>query len=132
MAIVEVDLTSQTILKWDPLTDFDNRNEFQPNKMYNFGDLNKYLKESFCSKGFTQMGGLVMCFNSSNILLLLGTIKKLDKVNSNNCELNFMFYLNFSNMEWSGVIKSEIHNFEESGQIMKHSKVYLSSGIYFN
>jgi hypothetical protein len=128
MALVEVDLVNEKVLKWDTLTDFDNREEFESNKMYNLGDLNNYFKERFSSKGNSIAGGLVMHFKKLSTLILLGSVKKFDKINSNNSEINFILYLNTSNFEWSAIFKSENHNFEESGQIMKHSKVFLSTG----
>jgi hypothetical protein len=128
MAIVEVDLANEKVLKWETLTDFDNREEFQSNKIYNFGDLNNYLKDRFNNKGNSLTGGLVMFYEKLATLVLLGSVKKYDKINSSNSEINFIIYLNSSSFEWSAIFKSENHNYEESGQIMKHSKVYLSSG----
>lgn len=128
MALVEVDLMNQKVIKWETLTNFEDRPELQSNKMYNFGDLNNYLKDRFTSKGNSVTGGMVMSFESTSTLALLGTAKKFDKINSNNSELNFIFYLNYSTFNWNAILKSENHIYEESGQVMKFSKIYVSEG----
>lgn len=128
MALVEVDLVAEKVVKWETQTNFDNRPELQSNKMYNFGDLNNYLRERFMSKGNSLLGGLVLCFEKNSTLVLLGTVKKFNKINSNNSELNFIFYINYSSLQWKAILKSENHSYEESGQVMKFSKVYVSQG----
>ena len=130
MALVEVDLMMEKVIKWEILSNFDDRPEFQSNKMYNFGDLNNYLKDRFPSKGNSFTGGMVLCLSNKSTLILLGTAKKFDKINSNNSELNFIFYINYSNFEWSAVLKTENHSYEQSGQVLKFSKVYLSQGWF--
>ena len=128
MAKVEVDLVKEAVVSWESLSDFSVCPEFASNKLYNFGDFNTYLGSRFTEEGKTLYGGLVLHFASKQTLVLTGSVKKFDKVNSNNSEVNFVVHLHYASLEWSAVFKSESHNFEESGQIMKHSKMYLSAG----
>jgi hypothetical protein len=128
LALAEVDLLKESVSSWEPLSNFDERPELGSNKIYNYGDLNTYIKSRFIEKGNVLMSGMVLWYEAEQILVLVGSVKKSDKINSNNSEVNFITYINASDASWKAVFKSESHNFESNGQIMKHSKLYISTG----
>ena len=131
MASVEVDLVTEKILKWEPLTDFDNQDHFQPNKLYNYNDLQTYLQTRMEQSSLCLVGNLVLNYAEIQTLVLTFTIKKFDNTNHNNCELLGYVYLKYGTLEWSVVLKSENHNYEDNGKVIRHSKVYSSNGNSF-
>lgn len=128
LAIAEVDLLHEKIINWEPLSDFGKREDLAPNKIYNYKDLNTYLKKRMGDYSNSLIGNLVLYYKDVGVLTLIFTIKVIDRVNWNNCEVLAYLYINVSSRKWTAVFKAENHNYEDNGQILRHSKVYISSG----
>ena len=127
VAKIEVDLINEKVSKWESLTDFDNKEIFTENGIYELSDMEEYLNNKIKSSENTSIGKLVLNYKSSNKIVLLCSIKKKDDKNFRNSELNLYCILDINNKNWKVIVKTENHDFEESGQILKHSKIYDQS-----